>query len=486
MNKVIINSDRMFRKFVFLFLIGILILNTVHALPIEILIEGERFEVGIGELEEIEISIKNNQNFRDSFSISVWPPTYIDLERDYVILNPGESKTIKMYILPSTLAETGTKQYMLVAISSSNPDVIVKKNFYVKIKRRSGVYISSFSVEEGILEPGKKLIVQTVVKNLDPFEHKNLMVEVIMKKDENTVKRKTKTINSILGNELKTLLTVFNISKYMPSGEYKIFCFLKDEKDRILDMKSETVTVVGIKRLEREKSIDYGLFHHTVTISLINEGNERLEKVIVSESMPKFMMSMIYPSVEPMSVEESDNKVVYKWIIPVMKPGEKVTIIYEVRFFNILVLVIITISIILIGIFHRITPKIEKRPREKKIKKERFITISLHVKNRFVKTIKDVVVEDLVPPIFVLLDYFESLKPNMKTTKNGIKLIWNLGPLKPGEERILVYRVKPRVEVMGKLKLPKAVMKYRGIIKRKKEVVSKSVEIVIVEKKKVL
>jgi len=135
---------------------------------------------------------------------------------------------------------------------------------------------------------------------------------------------------------------------------------------------------------------------------------------------------------------------------------------------------------------YKITPKVEKKFKERVVKKEKFITITLHVKNRFIKTIEDVVIEDFVPPLLALLDYFESLRPKIKTTRSGIKLVWNLGSLKPGEERILVYRVKPRVEIIGKLKLPKAVMRYKGITGKKKEVVSKSVEIVSVEREKVL
>ena len=76
------------------------------------------------------------------------------------------------------------------------------------------------------------------------------------------------------------------------------------------------------------------------------------------------------------------------------------------------------------------------------------------------REIRNVVIEDYVPPILKLVKRFPTLKPKIKKSGDKIKLTWNIQSLKPGEEVIISYRVKPIVEIVGTLKLPQAKIKY--------------------------
>ena len=71
-----------------------------------------------------------------------------------------------------------------------------------------------------------------------------------------------------------------------------------------------------------------------------------------------------------------------------------------------------------------------------------------------------------------LPDSFGSLKPtNVKKTMDGAMLIWDIDDIVGGEERVISYKVKAGVNVIGKLKIPRALCRYR---KGKRAIIVKS------------
>ena len=63
---------------------------------------------------------------------------------------------------------------------------------------------------------------------------------------------------------------------------------------------------------------------------------------------------------------------------------------------------------------------------------------------------------DVVPEEFILSGSFETLKPIVRKIGSGTEMIWRLGTIKRGEERLLHYKIKPRGIVTGEHSLPSA------------------------------
>ena len=74
------------------------------------------------------------------------------------------------------------------------------------------------------------------------------------------------------------------------------------------------------------------------------------------------------------------------------------------------------------------------------------------------KPIKKIVVRDIIPSSFELIKSFETIKPIKKEKENEIELIWKIRTMKPGEERVLHYKLKPKIGIIGSISLPKAIM----------------------------
>jgi hypothetical protein len=73
------------------------------------------------------------------------------------------------------------------------------------------------------------------------------------------------------------------------------------------------------------------------------------------------------------------------------------------------------------------------------------------------------------------VDRFDTMKPVIRKAGTGTELTWKIKTLNPREERVLTYRIKPVVDIVGTMRLPKASMNYLDRKQRKKAVASKVV-----------
>jgi len=458
---------RLLSTFVIVFLFFIFFMELGLSSPIKINVESAIFTAYIGEELDVDVSIINDQNFTDSFSLSIWPPIYTDLEEYYITIPPLSSKNVRLSIIPPITATVETKQYIISAVSNTDPNVSVSKNLYVDVRMRSGLYISSLSLDKEIINPTEEIKVSTTITNLDSFPHENILVETVLSKEDRVFDRSVDKIRIISRNSAETILTVFKTTKYMEGGKYTITSTLKDNLNRIIDVEKKDINITSEYNIIKTKSIKYGLLYHSVAITLLNDGNENAKNVSITESVPALINNFFYPEIEPSEIQRVGNRIVYKWDIGIIKPGKTVVIKYQLRFVNVILISIIIIGLIVLGMKYRMVPRVEKMHKFKKVEGKKEIRVFLSVKNNSTRTINNVIVRDIVPPLASIIKEFETLEPEIKGVKSGTMLVWKLGSLKPKEERLLTYKIRPLIEVIGKFRLSKAIMTYE--IKGKKE-----------------
>ena len=87
------------------------------------------------------------------------------------------------------------------------------------------------------------------------------------------------------------------------------------------------------------------------------------------------------------------------------------------------------------------------------------IKITLELRNHSKKPIKNVTVTDLVPSIANVDKSLElgTLKPQeTRQTKNGTKVVWSLAELDAHEHRLITYKIKAKLNILGTFSLPRA------------------------------
>ena len=94
------------------------------------------------------------------------------------------------------------------------------------------------------------------------------------------------------------------------------------------------------------------------------------------------------------------------------------------------------------------------------------VKVVLHLQNRSGKQLSDVTVSDSVPDIIEVSNEFGlgTLKPERMTKhdKRGTIIRWKIEHLEPLEERIITYRVKAKLSIIGQVTLPAYVAKYHA------------------------
>jgi len=88
-----------------------------------------------------------------------------------------------------------------------------------------------------------------------------------------------------------------------------------------------------------------------------------------------------------------------------------------------------------------------------------------------------VYVRDFLPSFATVIDRFDTIKPMVRKVTNGTEMVWKIESLGSMDERVLSYRVKPTMEILGEIKLPRASINYTDNKKQIKRVISKSISI---------
>ncbi|MEM5836221.1 MAG: hypothetical protein QXR09_00805 [Candidatus Aenigmatarchaeota archaeon] len=433
-----------------------------------------------------EIIVKNNQAFTDTFSLSIFPPyqygILVSLEKYSLTLHPGENKSLKIYFEIPECAETTSTSFSITVRSTKNKDVYDSENLILETIRKYGICIYEAKLNKQIFDRlGEHLQVEVLLKNPSETISQPFVLQTNILLDKESVARFDENIAAIEGKGVRTITHELEIDRYKRPGTYTIEILLKDNYGSVVSQKKLNFKVLAINATEKlnylpiRKSVKYGFFVQTIEINVSNEGNVPTGSFYVSESIPIFMKPFFFPKIEPTLEETKENRIIYSWQVPSLSPGDVYTIKYEISTWNAVLIAIILIIIIVYSFAKIFSISIEKKHKfSGPLTKEKEITIMLEIKNRTRNEIKDVIIRDFVPGIATVVEKFDTLRPSLRKIANGTELVWKIPSLAPGDERILTYRIKPIIDIVGTLKLPKAYVKFMNKKKEVKKILSKS------------
>ncbi|MFH8080433.1 MAG: hypothetical protein QXO84_00960 [Candidatus Aenigmatarchaeota archaeon] len=429
------------------------------------------------EKTTVKFKIINDDGQRDTFYIGIWPSSWISLEKYFVSLDPNEEEIIKFVIEPPIDADVGNVVFSIKA-KSTQTTKIASLDIILNIRRRTGTYFSDLTLNQDVFSPKETLIIKPMLVNLDKTQGKHVMVKTKILKDEEQI--------AVLDEELilqplttKTLSIPFEIKNTYEPGLYKVQVFMYDEFGNPIHSKSSFFTIKKYSEIEKEKKIHKTLLEVTFTINVTNKGNYP-QNIIITETMPKFSKYFFYPEIEPEKSEEKENRITYTWSFSDVKPNQSVNLQYSLRFGSaaFVIFLFLLFMTFILSLLHK--PTLMKKYSEKlDLEKENLVT--LHIKNNSLREIDNVVVKDIVPPVFIVVKEFDTLKPEIKVTPKGTNLIWRIDKLKPKEDRVLSYRIKPTMNIDGKVRLPKAYFSYKS----GKSVINKIAEKIVTFSKRV-
>ena len=212
------------------------------------------------------------------------------------------------------------------------------------------------------------------------------------------------------------------------------------------------------------------LLHRIITITKTNNGND-----IVGESydfeLGFFENLFASYTIDPTYKDQEGSH----WSFN-LDPGESYSIQIKVDYRPIFIAIVVLILFSLIAMYWASKGIIIKKSVFKLKQTTEGVSklkIMLHIKNNTNKTVKKVLLIDILPRIINPSTTFGTLRPNnIERGTKGVRLIWKIPELVKGEERVISYEVEAKMKVFGTFALPPAMVRHKN--KRGKVINSKS------------
>jgi hypothetical protein len=435
--------------------------SAVYAEPFTYEYEKIVDSIYINESAYYDLTIYNNNDYEDRFQLYTIS-AFWDVSPSLIQSTPSSNNKIKLEIAPLDSKIYGP-QLVPVTIKSLSDEYSVVENFYVYIKPSNYTpkdYVANIAMEIRMPEeadPRSPISLEVYMRNRNPLDLKELSIEV-------TSQLFSKSYVTTLGPlEEKTNQILFvDLNPLQKPGTYSVDIKLIYRNETISQSNKQLI-IKEYSDIQVEQTTLKGLFSTKEKISLYNDGNNDAVKLV---KVKKNLFEKIFTTTSAKYVTlKEDGSSYLSWEVP-LTPRQSYTLTVTTNYMP-LVLLIILIIILVISYYVFRSPVVLFKRAKIISASEHGVTdikVRLHIKNRSGRTIRNIKIIDKYPKLVTLEE--ETSLGVLKPTKllSGDKahnlLTWNLEVLDPYEERLIVYKLKSGLNIVGNVSLPAAKIKF--------------------------
>ncbi|MDY6770866.1 MAG: hypothetical protein SV186_02800 [Candidatus Nanohaloarchaea archaeon] len=411
-----------------------------------------------GETAKFHITVTNTAEQQQRFRVSyitgtATDPAWYYLENPFITLEPNETEMTTLYATPDMTAQAGTMGPRIIVFPLDDPDNRFNKLVSFSVIRDTNLEIISFEGPQAMYKPGETVNVSMTVKNVIQRDIAANRYQVVMTVNGDQT---TRPVPSIEAGETERITAALELESYR-AGIYDLTVEIREIGGEVHSTQQAKIEVTKERRLGYDHTSSKSFLSSSKTVRVTNTGNVVVEDLNVSKSAAWYIDPFVSFPQEPDQIVNVDGERKYVWTVERLEPGESVSFSYTVSYWSLVLVLLILVAAgaVLVRRFRSVTlVKSGRRSGDR-------LSIHLRVKNNTGSRIEDVEVEDFVPGIASLIEKFDSRSPEkIQSTDDGTKMVWKLGMMEPGEERIITYKVKPRVQVEGYISLPEAEVTY--------------------------
>ncbi len=439
------------KRVLFLSLFFILLLNYVYAQDITVEDKAIVDTITLDQKAIYTLSIKNNQNFDDTFTFKFLDISWtLVSEPQSISLGPGQTREVKITLYPVNIRPSTYS----VPITIQGSKTQSSHGVIVKLLNYRGLIKPSIVLSESI-DPRKSTIIKLDLKNDYDISVKDLVISLTS--DFFTFNRTV----SLAPYETKTEEFIIELDPETQKGSYLVKASLSYNNNFVGESQEymQILQYPGTKALETPS---IGFLTTTKSVIKSNDGNAPITErysVVLSRADKLFTTT----NIKPTSINYEDGKYVYEWVFE-LQPGEQKEIVVKTNYqAPIFVILIVVIIIILAFNFIRVDVSLTKKVLLVKHEKggPAIIKVLLILKNHRNQAVHNVVVNDRISSLIEPIQEFGTLKPD-KISEQGdhVRLSWSISVLPRKEERIITYRAKSKFSVIGSNIAPVAIARY--------------------------
>jgi hypothetical protein len=394
---------------------------------------------------------EENTTYRVSYGNVLFPSWYF-LDRSSVRLTPGEIGRSTLYVNPKPDAVAGSYGSDIIVHPSGEPSNAVRKTVAMSIKQNRELLISGFRGVKAMYGPREMVEVSIDLKNVVQKDLPANQYRVVM---ELTDDRSVTPIPAIDGGDTETMTASLQLQNYRP-GIYDLSIRVETVDGDIHSRRTARIQVDAVPKVVSSVESKKRIMQSSVTIIKQNKGNTVTDSEM-SYAVAWYKAPFVDFSRDPDRTTQQNGEKVFTWNIKGLAPGEVEKVTVTTNYWPLLaVALIVLISLyILYSHFRRVSVV------KKATKQPGFISVHLRVKNNTGDTIERVQLHDFAPGLAKVIEKFDGRGPDtLQPTDEGTKLVWELDEMEEGEERIISYKLKPKVQVEGHISLPAANVEY--------------------------
>ncbi len=455
------------KKSVYIILVLCLLLAfSTQALTFETEIQNVKASIDLEDTALYKLKIRNDlatiENFLVYTTSVEWSLNSIPASDRNPKVYPESFKLIELELKPTAYISPGAYS---VPISVKNADT-----GEIRIVA-APVVIYSKDTPQGKYLPGIRSVTQ-IASEVDPREDVSIKVDLFNQNPLNitqiTISLRSNLINkeyqtSLNPLETKTINFNIELNPLVEPQEDILYTTIKVNQFTF-EPEPSVYKIITYGDLKTIRDVKRGFLKTTQDITIENQGNE-FKKGTFRESRNIFssIFTTTNPKGEKVIFDEEKN---FAWEVA-LDPGTSTKIIVTNNY-QYLFIAIVLVILIIAGYF-MFRPSIMIKKSAIVIGRKHGgisdLSVRMAVVNRGKANVKDIVLTDKLPNLVDLYKDFEegTLRPSsiLKHEKKGTIMKWQIRTLEPGEERIIHYKVKTRLSILGSLSLPVTVAKFK-------------------------
>ncbi len=375
---------------------------------------------------------------------------------------PAHSTSTTHILLSLRQQDITARQYILgLALTSETSGLSARHDLVVNLRSgTAGFYKPAVSVSADFpaeADPREVQQLRLSLRNRNPLDIKEL---TIITEGALATAETTTTLGP---NEEKTVVQDILFDSTVPPQNdiLTVKLFVGDEPAGQTEAPYRVKAYADIVETISEEK---GFLRERLTFAYLNDGNVQGEATV---RKPLSLWRVPFTKTTPKGkLGRSGGGWALSWDVRLAPQAR--TVIHWSQDFRLVSAVLLIIAVVLSAYFLLRSPVVLRKEAVVAKRLEGGISevkVVLHVRNRSTGRVDDVLITDSVPEIIEVSHEFGlgTLRPDkmLKHPKLGNILRWHIDYLEPLEERIITYRVRAKLSILGSITLPQYVTKFK-------------------------
>lgn len=416
---------------------------------------------GSGDAAQFNITVTNTGDTEETFRVNyntgtATSPEWYSLTPigGYVTVPAGASRNVTIDVMPSSDAVSGNQGPEVYVYPLGEPSNRFSTFVTFSIIRDQSIVMTEFTAPAASYRPGENMTVELAAKNVVQEDQAANSYRMLVSFAGEEYTASGPALDPGETERLRTTIPITEIR----AGEYTVETYLMRSDGQVFAQRSARVTIEGAPEIVTDRGSSGWLLSGSRTVEKRNIGNERSGPTTITMRVPWYTEPFVGVAPEPTAARSYSGGTEYVWRTDGLAIDGSITA-RTTHSYYILVLLAIVLAAGGYVLYRRFrSVRIVKVVRRTS---DGGVAVHLRLKNRTGRTISDVELEDFVPGIAELEEEFDARRPDqVRHTDDGTKLLWRMGTMDADEERIMTYRLDPRVEVEGRVSLPSATVTF--------------------------